>query len=161
MSSDKKKELETIKNRLQKAYSMTIQEQKKWEKEINQLEALAAKLEGEIDQRFNDEYGIKLLIEANKELSNTLCEQRWGVGIAKYFDDNPKVYEIIDKACDDVDHAFRIKSSTVLKLRLEKYKAAYKFVEKTYADIKTLGYRKLTEDENKQIDKDFEQIGWT
>lgn len=160
MILDAKKELEIIKNRLEKAYSMTIEEQKKWLKQIQELEILAAKLEEDIGGGFNVEDGVKLLIAANKELSNELSSQRWGAGIEKYFDENREVTGLLDKACDDVDQAFRIKSSTVLKLRIEKYKDAFKFVEKTYADTKTSGLREMTPDEVKKIDKDLEQLGW-
>lgn len=158
--SEKEKELEIIKNRLLKAYSMTIEDQKKWSKKIKELEAIAAKLEDSIGQHFIDEEGIKFLISANKELSEKLSEQRWGDGIKKYFDQNPDVNELLNKVCMDVDDAFRIRSYTVLKLRLEKYKEAFKFVEKTYGDTKTFGARELTSDESKKIDKDLKQIGW-
>lgn len=160
MNLDKKRELETIKNRLSKAYSMTIQDQKKWTKKIRELEITAANLEASIGEHFKDQEGIKLLISANKELSEKLSEERWGDGIKKYFDENPKVNEFLNKACKDVDDAFMIRSYTVLKLRLEKYKEAFKFVEKTYADTKTTGARELTQDESKKVDKDLKQIGW-
>lgn len=160
MNLDKKKELETIKNRLSKAYSMTIEDQKKWTKKIRELEITAAKLEDCIGEHFIDEEGIKILISANKELSEKLSEQRWGEGIKKYFDENPKVNELLNKACKDVDEAFRTKSYTVLKLRLEKYKEIFKFVEKTYGDTKTFGARELTQDESKKVEKDLKQVGW-
>lgn len=157
---DKEKELGIIKNRLQKAYSMTIEDQKKWYRKINELESDAARLEGELDVDFSDDDGVKLLIAANKELSKELSEQRWGAGIEKFFAENPKARELLDKACDDVDLAFRTKSLTVLILKLDKYKEAYKFVEKTYADSMTYGFRELTADESKKVNKDLEQIGW-
>jgi len=160
LNLDKKSELEIIKNRLQKAYSMTIKEQKKWSKKIKELEVLSVKLEAGIGKHFLDEEGVKFLISANKEISRELSEQRWGDGIGKYFEENPEVNELLDRACCDIDYAFRIRSFTVLKLKLEKYKEAFKFVEKTYGDTKTLGIRELTPDESKKVDKDLEQIGW-
>ena len=160
MNLDKKKELEIIKNRLEKAYSMTIEDQKKWYRKINELETEAVKLEADLDFDFSDDDGINLLIAANKELSKELSEQRWGAGIEKYFTENPKVRELLDKACDDVDKAFRTKSLTVLILKIDKYKEAYKFVDKTYADSMIYGFRELTADESKKVNEDLEQIGW-
>lgn len=160
MDLSKKNELETVKSRLKKAYSMTNEEQKKWAKKIKELELLSVKLEQTCGIRFVDDKAFKLLIEANKELSKELSEQRWGKGIEKYFEDNPKVSELLDKACSDVDEAFKIKSMTVLKLKIEKYKEAYKFAEKTYAETKTLGCRELTPDEEMKVNRDLEQIGW-
>ncbi|APM39891.1 hypothetical protein [Clostridium kluyveri] len=154
-----KNELEIIKKRLQKAYSMTIREQKKWSKKIKELEVLSVKLEKSTGKHFLDEEGVKLLISANKEISRELSEERWGDGIGKYFEENPEVNELLE-ACSDIDYAFRIRSFTVLKLKIEKYKEAFKFVEKTYGDTKTLGIRELTPDESKKVDKDLEQIGW-
>lgn len=160
MILNNKNELEIIKNRLSKAYSMTMAEQKKWSKKIKELEITAANLEEGIGEHFKDEEGIKLLISVNKALSEKLSEERWGDGIKKYFDENPKVNELLNKTCKDVDDAFRIRSYTVLKLKLEKYKEVFKFVEKTYGDTKALGARELTPDESKKIDKDLKQIGW-
>ena len=156
----KKNELEIIKNRLQKAYSMTIEDQKKWSRKINELEIEAARLEADLGIDFSDDDGVKLLIIANKELSKELSEQRWGAGIEKYLAENSKVRELLDKSCNDVDQAFTTKSLTVLILKIDKYKEAYKFVEKTYADSMTYGFRELTADESKKVDKDLEQIGW-
>ncbi|WP_333861603.1 hypothetical protein [Clostridium sp.] len=102
-----KNELEIIKSRLQKAYSMTIKEQKKWSKKIKELEVLSVKLEKSTGKHFLDEEGVKLLISANKEISRELSEERWGDGIGKYFEENPEVNELLDKACSDIDYAFR------------------------------------------------------
>lgn len=160
MISEKKKELELIKNRLTNAYSMTIEEQKKWIRKIKELEVNAAMLEKAIGEAFSDKEGINLLITANHELSRELSEHRWGKGMSEYLDENPKVNELLNKACEDVDKAFNIKSMIVLKIKIENYKKVFKFVEKTYADIKIKGFRELTPDENKKADKDLEQIGW-
>lgn len=160
MVLDKKNELEIVKRRLQKAYSMTNEDKKKWSKKIRELEVLSGKLEQAIGIRFTENKAVKLLIAANKELSMELAEDRWGEEIKKYFDDNPKVSELLDKACNDIDEAFKIKSMTVLKLKIEKYKEAFKFIEKTYAETKALGCRELTQDEEMKVNKDLEQIGW-
>ena len=160
MNLDKKEELELVKSRLLKAYSMTIKEQKKWSKKIDELEILASKLEESIGEPFSDEEGVKLLVAANRKLSMELSKQRWGGNIEKYFKDNPKINELLDKTCRDVDQGFRVKSITVLKLKIEKYKEVFKFVEKTYADTKTLGLRELTPDESKRAHNDLQQISW-
>lgn len=160
MVLDKKNELELIKNRLQKAYSMTIEEQKKWFKKIQELEEQTARLERELGYTFSEEEGIKLLINANKELSIELSKQRWKADIDNYLEKNTKVKELLDLACEEVDRGFKTKSITVLSLKVLEYKKALKFVEKTYEDNFTLGIRELTSDENKVINERLEQIGW-
>ena len=160
MILDKKNELEIIKIRLQKAYSMTIEEQKKWRKKIHELETATAKLEESIGEHFSDEEGIELLINANKELSIELSEKRWKADINKILEQNPKVNEMLNTACDEVDRAFGIKSIEVFKLKIDNYKKAFFFIEKSYADSFSLGVRELTPDEGKEINKDLDQIGW-
>lgn len=160
MILDDKKGLETIKNRLQKAYSMTTKEQKRWTKQIKELEAQAARLDEEAGDPFSDDKGLDLLIKANKELSKELLEEAWGDGINEFLKDNQSVNDILNKACDYMNKAFDIKSMTVIRLRIEKYKDAFRFIEKTYSASKTLGFRELTTDEEKEEEKNIEQIGW-
>lgn len=157
---NKKSEFEIIKSRLQKAYSMTLDEQKKWSKKIKELESQAATIESELGMSFNDDDGIKLLIKANKELSIKLTEYRWGADISKFLEENPKVKEVLDTACDEVDRAFGIKSMEVLKLKIDDYKKAFIFVEKSFAATCTLGLRELTLDESQAANRELNQIGW-
>lgn len=139
---------------------MTIGDQKRWSKKIKELESKAAELEMQAGDQFSYDECFNLLINANKELSLELSEKKWGKGIDEFLKDNSKVNEVLNRACDDLDRAFDIKSITVIKLRIKKYKEAYKFVEMAYSEARTSGFRELTADEINEEDKNLEQIGW-
>lgn len=145
----REQQIEHIKARLRKAYSLPVEEQKKWQKQIRELEEELARLQGNI---FDENKAIELLNQANKDILKTCAERRYGGDFYQFLKDNPTVWEHIDQALLEIDRAYKLKDMAAFKEAIVHYITAFTKVEELYQQSKTMGFRELLPSE----DKDFQ-----
>lgn len=146
------KQLEQIKQRLKKAYSLPKEEQAKWQKQIRELEQQAAKLQSLLGV-FDEDKALELLIKINKEIAIATAERRYGHNddFKKFLKDNPQLDEKWETAMDSVNKAYKLKDWSYYETCIAKYRETFLEIDKLYAQTMTTGFRELTEEEAKQL----------
>jgi hypothetical protein len=146
------KQLEHIKERLQKAYSLPRSEQIKWQKQIQELERQAAKLQSMLGV-FDEDKALKLLVRTNKEIAIVTAERRYGYtdDFKKFLRDNPHLDEKWEDAMQSVDKAYKLKDWNYYEKCIAKYKDTFLEIDKLYAQAMTTGFRELTHEEAQQL----------
>jgi len=144
----KQQQIEHIKARLRKAYSLPVEEQKKWQKQIRELEEELARLQGNI---FDENKAIELLNQANKDILKTCAERRYGGDFYQFLNENPAVWEHIDQALFEIDRAFKLKDMEAYKKAIVNYIAAFTKVEELYQQSRETGFRELLSSEEKDF----------
>ncbi len=145
----REQQIEHIKARLKKAYSLPLSEQIKWQKQIRELEQQLARLQSSIS--FDENKAIELLNQANKEILRACAEKRYGGDFYQFLNDNPEVANYIDTALLEIDRAYKLKDMDAFKQAIEQYKAAFVKVEELYQQAKTTGFRELLPSEEKDF----------
>lgn len=145
----KQQQIEHIKARLKKAYSLPLSEQIKWKKQIQQLEQELARLQGSIS--FDENKAIELLNQANKDILKTCAERRYGGDFYQFLKDNPTVWAHIDQALLEIDRAFKLKDMQAFKKAIVQYIAAFTKVEELYRQSRETGFRELLPSEEKEL----------
>lgn len=145
----RKQQIEHIKARLKKAYSLPLSEQIKWKKEIQKLEAELARLQGNI--AFDENKAFELLNQANKEILRICAEKRYGGDFYQFMRDNPAVTQYLDEALNAIDNTFKQKDMEGFKRAIEQYKAAFIKIEELYQQSRTMGFRELLPSEEKDF----------
>ena len=144
----KQQQIEHIKARLKKAYSLPLSEQIKWKKQIQELEQQLARLQGSI---FDENKAIELLNQANKDILKACAEKRYGGDFYQFLNDNPEVANFIDTALLEIDRAFKLKDMDAFKQAIEQYKEAFIKVEELYQQSQETGFRELLPSEEKDF----------
>lgn len=116
--NDKIKQLEHLKSRLKKAYSLPKSEQQKWKKEIEKIENEIAKLENELGI-FTPEKAEKLLLNTVKEIAEKLCWK--DLNLQEVYKKHPFLKEKEEEAEKRVDNAFKQGCLTALQNALNEY----------------------------------------
>lgn len=149
------KQLEQIKQRLKKAYSLPKSEQIKWQKQIRDLENQAAKLQSMLGI-FDEEKAMEILLKTSREIVITTTERRYGNAndFKNFLGDNPQLDEKWQAAMSNVIRAFRIKDWSYYETCIAKYKETSLEIDKLYAQAMTTGFRELTEEEYRQLSID-------
>lgn len=146
------KQLEQIKQRLKKAYSLPKSEQIKWQKQIQELEAQAAKLQKALGI-FDEEKALELLLKTDREIAIATVERRYGYtdDFRNFLKDNPSIAEKWDKSMKDVSKAYKLRDWGFFEECVKRYKTVSLEVDKLYTQAMTTGFRELTEEESKQL----------
>lgn len=116
--NDKIKQLEHLKSRLKKAYSLPKSEQQKWKKEIEKIENEIAKLENELGI-FTPEKAEKLLLNTVKQIAEKLAWPE--IDLDKFFEKHPTLRDREKEAEKKVDNAFKHGGLTALQTALSEY----------------------------------------
>jgi len=116
--NDKIKQLEHLKSRLKKAYSLPKSEQQKWKKEIEKIENQIAKLESELGI-FTPEKAEKLLLNTVKQIAEKLCWK--DLNLQEVYKKHPFLKEKEEEAEKRVDNAFKQGCLTALQNALNEY----------------------------------------
>lgn len=146
----REQQIEHIKARLKKAYSLPLSEQIKWKKQIRELEQQLARLQGSTSS-FDEQQAIELLNQANKDILKTCAERRYGGDFYQFLKDNPTVWEHIDQALLEIDRAFKLKDMQAFKKAIVQYIAAFTKVEELYRQSRETGFRELLPSEEKDF----------
>ncbi len=145
------KQLEQIKQRLKKAYSLPKSEQIKWQKQIQELEAQAAKLQKALGI-FDEEKAVDLLVQTNREIAAQVTgKYGYDDNFKKFLQDNPQLEEKLSVAEDNVSKAYKLRDWAYFQECVAKYKETFLEIDKLYTQAMLTGFRELTEEENKQL----------
>lgn len=127
-----KKQLELLKSRLKKAYSLPFEVQEKWKDEIEKLEQKANILRTKLGITFDEDKASEMLINTNKEIIK-LLKGNYGNGEFNKFLDNNKEAEKLWNETDEINVAFKLKDRDYFKECLKKYKENILKVDEMYA----------------------------
>jgi hypothetical protein len=145
------KQLEQIKQRLKKAYSLPKSEQIKWQKQIRELEQQAAKLQS-ILGIFDEDKAVDLLVQTNREIvAQVTGKYGYDDNFKKFLQDNPQLEEKLSVAEDNVSKAYKLKDWSYYETCIAKYRETFLEIDKLYTQAMTTGFRELTEEESKQL----------
>ena len=146
------KQLEQIKQRLKKAYSLPKSEQIKWQAQIRELENQAAKLQSKLGI-FDEEKALELLVKTDKEIAMATAERRYGYtdSFQKFLRDNPQLDKKWEDAMEAINRAYKLKDWHCYTKSVVKYKETFLEIDKLYTQAMLTGFRELTEEENKQL----------
>ena len=117
-----KKQLELLKSRLKKAYSLPFEVQEKWKDEIEKLEQKANILRTKLGITFDEDKASEMLINTNKEIIK-LLKGNYG----------NKEAEKLWNETDEINVAFKLKDRDYFKECLKKYKENILKVDEMYA----------------------------
>lgn len=148
------KQLEQIKQRLQKAYSLPKSEQIKWQKQIRELEQQAAKLQS-ILGIFDEDKAVDLLVQTNREIvAQVTGKYGYDDNFKKFLQDNPQLEEKLSVAEDNVSKAYKLKDWEYFQECITKYKETILEIDRLYTQEMTTGFRELVEEEVQQLNID-------
>jgi len=148
------KQLEQIKQRLKKAYSLPKSEQIKWQKQIRELEQQAAKLQS-ILGIFDEDKAVDLLVQTNREIAAQVTgKYGYDDNFQKFLQDNPQLEEKLSVAEDNVSKAYKLKDWEYFQECITKYKETILEIDRLYTQEMTTGFRELVEEEVQQLNID-------
>lgn len=145
------KQLEQIKQRLKKAYSLPKSEQIKWQKQIRELEQQAAKLQS-ILGIFDEDKAVDLLVQTNREIAAQVTgKYGYDDNFKKFLQDNPQLEEKLSVAEDNVSKAYKLRDWAYFQECITKYKETMLEIDRLYTQEMTTGFRELVEEEVQQL----------
>ena len=148
------KQLEQIKQRLKKAYSLPKSEQIKWQKQIRELEQQAAKLQS-ILGIFDEDKAVDLLVQTNREIAAQVTgKYGYDDSFKKFLKDNPQLDEKWETAEDNVSKAYKLRDWAYFQECITKYKETILGIDRLYTQEMTTGFRELTKEEVQQLNID-------
>lgn len=148
------KQLEQIKQRLKKAYSLPKSEQIKWQKQIRELEQQAAKLQS-ILGIFDEDKAVDLLVQTNREIAAQVTgKYGYDDNFQKFLQDNPQLEEKLSVAEDNVSKAYKLRDWAYFQECVAKYKETILEIDRLYTQEMTTGFRELVEEEVQQLNID-------
>lgn len=116
--NNKIKQLEYLKSRLKKAYSLPLSEQQKWKKQIEELENEISQIENELGI-YTQEKAEKLLLQAIEKLATSLI---WpDVDFDEFFAKYPELGKRQKEAEQKVNTTFKTGGLTVFEKALKDY----------------------------------------
>lgn len=148
------KQLEQIKQRLKKAYSLPKSEQIKWQKQIRELEQQAAKLQS-ILGIFDEDKAVDLLVQTNREIAAQITgKYGYDDNFKKFLQDNPQLEEKLSVAEDNISKAYKLRDWAYFQECVAKYKETILKIDRLYTQKMTTGFRELVEEEVQQLNID-------
>jgi len=148
------KQLEQIKQRLKKAYSLPKSEQIKWQKQVRELEQQVAKLQS-ILGIFDEDKAVVLLVQTNREIAaQVTAKYGYDDNFKKFLQDNPQLEEKLSVAEDNVSKAYKLRDWGYFHECVAKYKETMLEIDRLYTQEMTTGFRELVEEEVQQLNID-------
>jgi len=148
------KQLEQIKQRLKKAYSLPKSEQIKWQKQVRELEQQVAKLQS-ILGIFDEDKAVVLLVQTNREIAaQVTAKYGYDDNFKKFLQDNPQLEEKLSVAEDNVSKAYKLRDWGYFQECVAKYKETMLEIDRLYTQEMTTGFRELVEEEVQQLNID-------
>ncbi|MEW8997916.1 MAG: hypothetical protein AB2462_08945 [Thermoanaerobacter sp.] len=148
--NNKIKQLEYLKSRLKKAYSLPLSEQQKWKKQIEELENEISQIENELGIYTQDK-ALKLLMQAIQKLSASLAWE--GINFNEFFTKYPELGKKQKEAETKVEKVFKTGGLTVFEKALKDYIDVYIEINSVFNSKKEaetyeqLGFHLLTPDD--------------
>ncbi|WP_026486823.1 hypothetical protein [Caldanaerobius polysaccharolyticus] len=138
--NDKIKQLEHLKSRLKKAYSLPFAEQQKWQKQIKELEDQVSTLERELGL-FSEDKAINLMTAAMYKVAELAWDD---FNLLGFFKKHPDIEQRYTNAEDKVNQAFKTGGISYFEKALQEY-------IDIFAEIYAIHKGQKKEDSYKQI----------
>ena len=126
-----KKQLELLKKRLKKAYSLPLSVQEKWQEEIEKLENQANILRTKLGIGFDEDKAVEMLIDTNRKIAMTIIGDYGSGNFNKFLNSNSEANKLWNETLE-IDIAYKLKDIEYFNKCLEKYKNDILAIDKMY-----------------------------
>ncbi len=133
MSQDQdQKQLKLLQERLFNAYSLPVEIQQQWHKQIDELENQANALKTKLNIKFDRNKANEMLIQTINEIIQEAKGDYGNGEFKKFLDKNPDLRKLWESDCI-VDVAFRLEDMEYVEKCLEQYKKNMLEVDRLYS----------------------------
>lgn len=122
--------LETIKARLRKAYSLSFEEQIRWEKQIEELENKVAELEGQ--KMFDEEMAFRMLHKFCNKLNDICNEKGYRDDFFNFIRRNHELNKKFAGSFEAMDRAFKDRDMKGIRQAMLRCKNVFGEIEEKY-----------------------------
>lgn len=123
-------QLATIKARLKKAYSLSLDEQIRWERQIEELENKVTELEGQ--KMFDEEMAFEMLRRFYSELNDICNEKGYGDDFFNFIRRNHELNEKFAGSFEAMDRAFKDRDMKSIRQAMLQCKNVFEEIEEKY-----------------------------
>lgn len=136
MSQDQdRKQLKLLQERLFKAYSLSVEKQQQWHKQIKELENQANTLKIKLNIKFDRDKVDEIISRVVHEVAEKSQGNYGNNKIYEFLDDNPELKKLWE--CDYlIDVAYRLEDIDYVERCMDKYKKNMLEVDNVYANTK-------------------------